>query len=123
MKYVKFNANPVNNKVADCVVRAIAHAINSSWEEVYDDLCFYGQQRYAMPNDKNTYAHYLMCLGYPMTSHVVKKGAKRPKVKDFVRGTHILSVASHLCCVIDGVLYDTFDCREKAVYKSWKVKE
>ena len=34
-EYVNFNANPINKKGCDCVVRAISKAIGDEWITVY----------------------------------------------------------------------------------------
>ena len=39
MIFEKYNKNPRNIKSSDCVVRAIATALNQSWLQTYNDLC------------------------------------------------------------------------------------
>lgn len=38
------------------------------------------------------------------------------------KGIFIIRVQGHLTCGIDGVLYDTWDCRNEIVDVVWKVK-
>ena len=41
--YSYFNPNPIkNNRVGDCVIRAISKSLNQSWEETYIELCLLG---------------------------------------------------------------------------------
>lgn len=121
MKFTKENNNPNKNKTGDCVVRAISKATENSWIKVYDDLTVLGRELKAMPNDDMTYREYLK--GYKMIVPKVEKGKKRLKVFDFDNnGTYVLSLAGHLTTMKEGVLYDTWDCRGKAVYRYWIIK-
>lgn len=37
--FIYTNPNPTNKKTGDCVIRAIAIATGSTWEDAYMDLC------------------------------------------------------------------------------------
>lgn len=119
MRFEKYNHNPLKHKVSDCVVRAIAFGLNLSWPVVYDDLQHVGRRLMCMPNEQMAYSKYLE--ERPMTTYKAVKGQTREKVKDFSKGTHILATAQHLTVVKAGVLYDTHDCRERTVYRSWRI--
>lgn len=122
MKWKKFNQNPNNLKVGDCVVKSISLALDISWFKVYDDLCKIGNSLSCMPNDIETVKIYLQ--NYELVTPKIRKGDKRPKVKDFNKNNiFILRIANHFTCVINNVLYDTWDCRNSAVYRYWIVKK
>jgi len=38
MAFINYNANPVNNRVGDCVIRAISKATGNTWEEIYTKI-------------------------------------------------------------------------------------
>lgn len=43
MSYQHYNPNPKHhNSVGDCVIRAVAKALNMSWESAYIDLVMQG---------------------------------------------------------------------------------
>lgn len=122
--FIKNNLNPKNKKRGDCVVRAIAHATNQSWDAVFTDLCKIAFNLKAMPNDKVTCEKYLALLGF--TKH------KQPRKPDNTKYTvgeidkvitkhkiAILSVAHHLTVVDYGTVYDLWDCRNKTVGNYW----
>jgi len=131
MKFEKINVNPKGMKAGDCVVRAIAKATNKTWDEVYLDLVAIGFKKKAMPNDKRVYAAYLEQLGfekhkmprtesgrsYPMTEYFAILD-----IRDQLKGVYIVSIRSHLACVVDGVLYDIFDCRLAKLLNYWTKK-
>ena len=48
--WIKCNPNPMHKEVPDCVVRAIAIALNRTWTDVYDDLCLVGRIECNMPS-------------------------------------------------------------------------
>ena len=38
-------------------------------------------------------------------------------------GSYILRMAGHLSSCVDGVILDTWDCRDKCVYNAYKVRQ
>lgn len=121
--FQKYNANPKNKRVGDCVVRAISTAINEPWDTVFMDLCEVGFDLKSMPNDKDTYSEYLNRKGFSNITIKVTKGSKRPTVQSFAQdnpnGTFVLSVANHLVTVVDGKYYDTWDSGSCCLYRYW----
>ena len=123
MKFVKQNLNPKSSNCGDCVIRALAGAFVVTWRDIFLGLMPIAHDNYWLPNSKQCYEYYLTERRETTPLKlVVKKGDKRKKVKDFTKGTWVLSCANHLTHVRDGVCYDTWDCTEKAVYKAWKVE-
>lgn len=124
MKFVKENVNPKNRKTGDCVIRAIAKAEGKDWLEIFDSLTAIARAKYTVPNDKMAYEKYLEGYETVRVFHEVEGKKKRFTVAEICsfEGTYIVSVASHLTTVADGVLYDTWDCSRKSAYKIWKVK-
>jgi len=121
MKFSKFNANPKDHKTNDCVVRALTKFTGLRYRQVYNELAQIGCLNCLDMTDIEVIEEFLTAHDYLVfVTHTPKKGEQRPKVKDFMTGTHLLRLANHITCVIDGVLYDTWDCRDKAVYRSTK---
>lgn len=116
-----FQPNPKkNDKVGDCVVRAMCKAVDSDWVTVYKVLCNIGLRLGAMPNSDDTWKEFLGKNGFIHHKISVKKGSKRGTVAEFAeknkKGTFVLSVANHLVTVVDGYYYDTWDCGHKSLY-------
>lgn len=123
-RYIFSNPNPSNTRQScDCVVRAISHALNLSWDTTYRDLCDLGFALKRMPNDRDTYRTYLSNAGMKRTGISNKKGSTRPTVASFASshssGVYILEIAHHLVTVRDGHYYDTWDCGRKCLYGYW----
>lgn len=119
-----YNPNPDKKSAGDCVVRAMCRAMGKDWDTIYLELCDAGFDLKAMPNDKETWKHYLDLNGFIHHSISNKKGSRRPTVQSFAeshpKGTFVLSVANHLVTCEDGFFYDTWDCGEKSLYGYWE---
>ena len=42
-------------------------------------------------------------------------------MEEHPKGTYLVTMKGHITCVIDGVLYDTFDCRDRVMWCAWEV--
>lgn len=74
-----YNANPKENRAADCVIRAIAAATGKTWEEVLKELTEIALKYKLMPNEKKCYDRYLKKLGW--------KKEKQPRKADNTKYT------------------------------------
>ena len=45
-----YNANPVNKRVGDCTVRAIATVMGTDWEDAFIALCVQAYAAHDMPS-------------------------------------------------------------------------
>lgn len=111
----------------DCVVRAIAIAAEVPYRQVYDDLKGIGENYTSIKRTKiaktmkasprngvhrPVYQPYIQSLGFIWhpTMHVGSGCVVHLKEDELPEGRLIVSLSRHMCAVIDGVLYDTFDC-------------
>jgi hypothetical protein len=119
MNFININLNPSGRKSCDCVVRAIVRASGKSWLETYNRLCQLGMLEHAMPNEKRVYEKHLEQIGFKKNKMPRFPDNTRFTVAEFAysnpKGVFIISVAKHLTCVVDGVLYDTWNCGGKSV--------
>lgn len=122
--FIRYNANPLNLNVGDCVIRALAKALSFNWFMVHDELSFLARKMYDMPSSNRVWKTYLKEMGYKETyvdntcpdCFTVKKFcALHPKGR-YVLSTCECSVANsivvtgnHVVAVIDGDYYDTWD--------------
>ena len=61
--YHFFNKNPKDRRTTDCVVRALATALNQSWEQTYRDLFEIGMKSCRPPEDSWVIDKYLESKG------------------------------------------------------------
>ena len=119
-----YNENPKSLvSASDCVVRAIAKATGISWDEVYQNLCLVGLRVKDMPSSKRVYRRYLNNISkmekQPWNGN--RKYTLTEFAEEFNRGTYVVSIANHLTVIIDGFIYDTWDCSQYTVGNYWKI--
>lgn len=111
----------------DCAIRAFAIAAELTWQEAYDVLSKIAREDYDIPNSQNVYEKAFAQRGYKVVSLKFKKGEKRKTAKDFAqsnpKGRYILSLANHLCAVVDGKIRDGWNCGDKCIYKIYTINE
>lgn len=119
MQFVQLNLNPRGRRAADCVIRAIMRATGKPWNVVFLELGAISLKECAMPNEKRVYEQYLNQLGFSKRPMPRFPDRTRYTVAEFAqanpKGVFVISVAKHLTCIVDAVLYDTWNCSYKSV--------
>ena len=119
------NPHPKGIKTTDCVVRAIALALDNDYLETRRELNRLKRELGFDRYKENKFV-YKYLEDYERIIIRAEKGKPRVKGYDFIelypKGTYIVSMAGHLSVIEDGVLYDLWDCRYRSVYTAWKVK-
>ena len=118
--YRFFNANAQGNFVNDCVVRAISVAEGKSWDETYEELSDLAQNQGILLDDVNFVEDYLDDR-YERACHYSKLVGEF--IEEYPKGTFLITMQGHITVVKDGVLYDTFDCRNRRMWCAWEVKK
>lgn len=118
-----YNANPRNRRVNDCTVRAISLATGRSWDETFEELSKFAQAQAIMPDDVIYIDEYLERKFEKICGC---KNNIKISVGDFVNthkiGTYLITMNGHITCCIDGIVYDTFDPRDRLIWGIYKVK-
>ena len=116
--YIQYNANPVNARVGDCVIRAISKALDQSWEQTYAGVVIQGFAMYDMPSANHVWAAFLRKEGF-VRSAIPNTCPDCYTIKDFCadhpKGTFVVGVDGHVVCVKDGILFDTWDSSDEVV--------
>lgn len=110
--FVRYNANPEQKIVGDCVIRAISRATGTKWDYIYDELCFQGKKMADMPSSNAVWGSYLKDHGFQRIN-IPNTCPMCYTVRDFVqdnqRGIFVLGTGTHAVAVVDGLYYDTWD--------------
>lgn len=118
--YRYYNANPFGRHVNDCAVRAISLAENESWDDTYQKLSDYSRRQGITLSETSFINDYLA----DRYERVCLRGIYT--VQDFLdlqmRGTYLITMSGHITCVIDGEVWDTFDCTSRPVWCIYRVK-
>ena len=119
----RYNPNPIALEGIDCTVRALTKALDISWEKAYTMLAVNGFIMSDMPN-----------ANHVVNSTLRQNGFKRHLIPDecpdcytaenfaeeHPTGTFVLAFGDHVCAVIDGVIYDSWDSRNRVPMFYWE---
>lgn len=107
-----YNPNPDGKNVGDCVIRAIAKALDIDWEQAYIAIVLQGYIMHDMPSANAVWGAYLRVKGYRQYN-IDTDNPDYYTLADFAadnpKGKYIVALSSHVVCVIDGDWYDTWD--------------
>ena len=117
--YVFYNANSFKRYINDCTIRAISLATNKSWNDTYKELSDKARRMGMMMDDARFIEYYLDNKYERTCSNSLYVG---DFIEEHPTGTYLITMKGHITCVINGVLYDTFDCRDRKMWCAWKVK-
>lgn len=117
--YKYYNANAVNRYEDDCVIRAISCATNKSWDYVYDYLSDIAQYEGTLLDKREFVRNYL-----DRTYERIPKiyGSVGYVSSLFSNNIILITMNGHITCSKYGIIYDTFDCRNRQVEDVWIVK-
>jgi len=126
MAYIYYNPNPVGANVADCSVRAIAKALDISWEDAYIKLTINGINMGDIISNDNVWGSVLRQNGF-YKEIIPNECPDCYTAEDFCRehptGTYVLGFGGHVATVIDGNIYDSWDSSRMVPIYYWYKKE
>ncbi len=111
-----YNENPKEKNVGDCTVRAICKATGEPWGAIYAKLCAKGYEMADMPDSNAVWGAYLAEEGYKR--HILPNTCPACyTVSDFAEdhkeGTYIVGTGTHVVCVKDGCIFDSWNSSDK----------
>ena len=126
MAWREFNPNPTQRRVGDCSVRAVAKALDISWEKAYVMISLNGFLMGDMPRSNAVLGSVLRQNGFyrnfiPDTCPDCYTAADF--CRDNPKGTFVLGFSNHVATVIDGDLHDAWDSSEEIPIYVWYRKE
>lgn len=124
--YSYYNANPYKIRVGDCVVRAISKALNQPWEDTYIDLTIQGYLMGDLLSSNAVWGAYLKSKGF--TRDIISNDCPECyTIEDFCnehpKGIYIIGTGTHAVCIIDGVLYDSWNSSDETPIYFYKKGE
>lgn len=113
--WIQYNPNPAGRSVGDCAVRAVAAALNLTWEDAYIMIVETGYKMADMPSADSVWGAVLRKNGFYRTS-IPNTCPDCYTAEDFCRenpvGVFVLGFGGHVATVIDGDIYDAWDSRD-----------
>jgi hypothetical protein len=122
------NLHPEGKRVGDCVKRAIAKGFEKDYKEVSLELNRYKKITNTKEyNSVDNYRPYIVANGGVRMSFPAVAGKPRMNgdrmCEAYPRGRYILEMAGHTSVMVDGVIYDSWDCSKKCVYTAYKLPD
>lgn len=117
--YRFYNNNSLGLFENDCTVRAISTATGNSWDDTYEHLSNIARLQGTMMDDKDFIKKYLDERYYRIIDIPEKVGEVAGKYKDNII---LITMNGHITCSKYGVVYDSFDCRDRIAEYCWIVK-
>lgn len=114
-----YNNNPHNEKLSDCVCRAITLATEANYYDVMDLLKENGQKHDCQCLTCECYSKMLDDIGYK--KHEVKEKTVGEIAEENKDKTLLIRIEGHLTCAKDGDIYDLWDCSGKKADFYWVI--
>ena len=122
--WIKANPNPEGKEVPDCVIRAIAIALNMPWLQVFDELCAVARNEFNMPSSDSVWGLYLYSKGFE--PFLLPETCPRCITIDeftkwFPIGIYIIGTGSHAVAIINGNYFDSWDSGLEVPTFFWRI--
>ena len=118
--FVYFNANPNDERIGDCVIRAMSLALNIDYDTILKLLVNNAKYFNCDLLVKDCYAKLLDDLGYKCydgRGYTVKEIAE-----DFFNKKLLLRIDGHLTCAMYGDIFDTWNTSSEMVDCFWIIE-
>lgn len=104
--WIKYNPNPSGRSVGDCSIRAVAKALNVSWETAYALVTANGYIMADMPSSNSVWISVLRKNGFERAT-IPNECPDCYTEEDFTQdhpvGVFVLGFGNHVATVVDGV--------------------
>ena len=120
--WIRYNPNPAGRSVGDCSVRAIAKALNISWQEAFAMIVSNAYLMADMPSSNSVWGSVLFQNGFKRLA-IENNCPDCYTAEDFIidhpKGVYVLGFGNHVATVVDGFLYDSWDSTQEIPQYYW----
>lgn len=124
--WIKFNPNPTGRSVGDCAIRAVAKALDISWEQAYALIAANGYVMGDMPSSNSVWGAVLRQHGFyrsAIESECPDCYTAEDFAKDHPEGVFVLGFGNHVATVVNGDIYDSWDSSKEIPQYYWHKEE
>lgn len=122
--WVEYNPSPIGARVGDCSVRAVAKALNMSWNEAYILIAVKGYEMKDVISSNAVWGAVLRDNGFKrkaIPDSCPNCFTAEDFCKEHPQGIYVLGFGNHVATVIDGQLFDSWNSiREIPQYYFYK---
>lgn len=119
MSWEYYQPNPIRfDPVGDCTVRALSKALDIDWEQAHVMLDYNSYMMGTVSTENSVLVSVLRQNGFyrgslPETCDTCYTAEMF--CQDHPKGTYVLGFGTHVCTVIDGIIYDAWDSSQEYV--------
>ena len=117
--YKFHNNNALGLFEDDCTIRAISMATEQSWNDTYIHLSNVARLQGKMMDDREFIRGYLD-TNYTRVRYLPYKVGN--VAYEYPNNVLLITMNGHITCSKYGVIYDSFDCRDRIAEDAWIVK-
>lgn len=117
--YKFYNNNALGLFQNDCTVRSLSLATGHSWDDTYQHMSNLARLKGTMMDDKDFIIDYLDERYKRVPTRNLKVGEVSAIYNDNVV---LITMQGHIVCSRYGVIYDSFDCRDRKAEFCWIIK-
>lgn len=122
MAYVEFNPNPTGRRVGDCSVRAVAAALDISWEEAFALMAINAYQMGDVISADSVWGSVLRQHGF-YRSYLLNDCPDCYTAGEFAEdhpeGIYVLGFGGHVATIKNGELMDAWDSSKEIPQFVW----
>lgn len=118
----QYNPNPSGRNVGDCSIRAVAKALDVTWEQAYAMIAAAGYQMNDMPSSNSVWGAVLRQHGFyrhSIPNQCPDCYTAEEFARDHPEGTFVIGFGSHVATLVDGVIYDSWDSSQEIPQYYW----
>lgn len=118
-----YNPNPKGKLTGDCSVRAVSAALDMDWDSAYALMSANGFVMCDMPNANSVWGNLLHKRGF-IREAIPNACPDCYTANDFCAehpsGLYVLGFGTHVACVRDGTIYDSWDSGMEIPQYYWR---
>lgn len=124
-KFKKFNMNPKNKNTTDCVIRSLACAMDTTWDDMLQYAFEFTSRTKIMFCETNAIKSLLKEKGWKKQPMPKRDDGTKYSIEEFVETlankdeTYIISIRSHITVIKNLTLLDTWDCSDYKMGNYW----
>ena len=122
MAYVFYNPNPIGRLTNDCTVRAIAKALDIDWDSASVLLCNSAIKMGDIESSNQVFAAVLRQHGFyraVIDNDCPDCYTAADFAAEHLNGIYILGFGDHVCTLVNGTIFDTWDCSSECPIYFW----